>query len=62
MQGVAEVGVYVAASARGRGIGRTLLEALIESSEANGIRTLQGATIAENETGLALQAKADSEP
>lgn len=55
--GVAEVGVYVAAMARGRGIGRTLLDALIESSEAHGIWTLQGATIAENEASLALQAR-----
>ena len=54
--GVAEVGVYVAAIARGRGIGRALLDALIESSEAHGIWTLQGATIAENEASLALQA------
>lgn len=53
--GVAEVGVYVAASARGRGVGRALLEALIESSEAHGIWTLQGATIAENQASLALQ-------
>jgi phosphinothricin acetyltransferase len=55
--GVAEVGVYVAASTRDRGVGRALLEALIESAEANGIWTLQGATIAENVSSLALQAK-----
>jgi phosphinothricin acetyltransferase len=55
--GVAEVAIYVAAIARGRGIGRALLDALIESSEANGIWTLQGATIAENAASLALQAK-----
>jgi L-amino acid N-acyltransferase YncA len=53
--GVAEVGVYVAASARGQGVGRALLEALIDSSEAHGIWTLQGATIAENAASLALQ-------
>lgn len=53
--GVAEVGIYVAAVARGRGIGRALLDALIDSSEANGIWTLQGATIAENTASLALQ-------
>jgi phosphinothricin acetyltransferase len=55
--GVAEVAVYVAASARGRGVGRALLEALIESSEEHGIWTLQGATIAENAASLALQAR-----
>jgi L-amino acid N-acyltransferase YncA len=53
--GVAEVGVYVAASARGQGVGRALLEAIIESSEAHGIWTVQGATIAENAASLALQ-------
>lgn len=55
--GVAEVGIYVAASARGRGIGRALMEALIDSAEHHGIWTLQGATIAENTASLALQAK-----
>ncbi|HTG17690.1 MAG TPA: GNAT family N-acetyltransferase, partial [Blastocatellia bacterium] len=55
--GVAEVGVYVAAAARGQGVGRALLEALIDSSEAHGIWTLQGATIAENAASLALQAR-----
>jgi phosphinothricin acetyltransferase len=53
--GVAEVGIYVTAVARGRGVGRALLDALIDSSEANGIWTLQGATIAENKASLALQ-------
>jgi len=53
--GVAEVGIYVAASAQGRGVGRTLLGYLIESAEAHGIWTLQGATIAENSASLALQ-------
>jgi phosphinothricin acetyltransferase len=55
--GVAEVGVYVAAVARGRGVGRALLDALIQSSESHGIWTLQGATIAENAASLALQAR-----
>jgi L-amino acid N-acyltransferase YncA len=55
--GVAEVGIYVAESARGRGVGVALLSALIESAEAHGIWTLQGATIAENAASLALQAK-----
>jgi L-amino acid N-acyltransferase YncA len=53
--GVAEVGFYVTASARGQGIGRALLEAVIESSERHGIWTLQSATIAENEASLAVQ-------
>jgi L-amino acid N-acyltransferase YncA len=52
--GVAEVSVYVAASAHGRGIGRTLLRALIEASERAGIWTLQGSIFPENATSLAL--------
>lgn len=55
--GVAEVGVYVAASARGRGVGSALLQAIIDSAESHGIWTLQGATIAENHASLALQAR-----
>ena len=54
--GVAELGIYVGASVRGRGVGRALLEALIESSEQNGIWTLQGATMAGNAASLAIQA------
>jgi phosphinothricin acetyltransferase len=55
--GVAEVGVYIAAAARGKGAGRALLEAVIESSESHGIWTLQGATIAANAARLQLQAR-----
>jgi L-amino acid N-acyltransferase YncA len=55
--GVAEVGIYIAASARGRGVGLALLRALIDSAEAHDIWTLQGVTIAENAASLALQAK-----
>ena len=55
--GVAEVAVYVAATARGEGVGRALLEALVLSAEAHGIWTLQAATIAENTASLALQAR-----
>jgi len=53
--GVAEVGIYVAAASRGKGVGRTLLEALVASAEAHGIWTLQGATIAENAASIAVQ-------
>ena len=53
--GVAEVGIYIRSSARGRGVGRLLLQAIIDSSEVHGIWTLQGATIAENAASLALQ-------
>ena len=52
--GVAEVSVYVAGGARGRGVGRTLLAALVESAEAGGIWTLQAAIFPENRASLAL--------
>ncbi len=53
--GVAEVSLYVAADARGRGIGKRLLTALIASAERHGIWTLQGATFAENTASIRLQ-------
>jgi phosphinothricin acetyltransferase len=53
--GVAEVSVYVAADMRGRGVGRALLEAVIDESERQSIWTLQGATFPENEASLRLQ-------
>jgi phosphinothricin acetyltransferase len=52
--GVAEVSVYVAASARGKGVGRQLLNALIEHSEAAGIWTLQAGMFPENAATIAL--------
>lgn len=52
--GVAEVGIYVASSARGRGVGSLLLTRLIEASEAAGVWTLQAAIFPENEPSLAL--------
>jgi len=53
--GVAEVSIYVRAAQRGRGIGTRLLRALIDSSEKNGIWTLQGATFGQNVASLKLQ-------
>jgi L-amino acid N-acyltransferase YncA len=46
--GVAEVSVYVAEDARGRGVGKALLQALIAGSEQNGVWTLQAGILAEN--------------
>jgi phosphinothricin acetyltransferase len=46
--GVAEVSVYVAAGARGQGIGRALLQALVEESERQGLWTLQAGVFPEN--------------
>jgi L-amino acid N-acyltransferase YncA len=52
--GVAENSVYVARAARGLGIGRALLEALIASSEAAGIWMIQTSIFPENRASLAL--------
>lgn len=46
--GVAEVSVYVGEAARGRGVGRALLAALVAASEQNGIWTLQAGIFPEN--------------
>jgi L-amino acid N-acyltransferase YncA len=53
--GVAEVSLYVRASARGQGVGKALLLALIEESERVGIWTLQGGVFSENSASIALQ-------
>ncbi|MCA1695750.1 MAG: N-acetyltransferase family protein, partial [Actinobacteria bacterium] len=52
--GVAEVSLYVEAQARGQGVGKTLMMALIEESERVGIWTLQGSILPENAASLAL--------
>jgi len=52
--GVAEVSVYVAESLRGKGIGKSLLSALIESSEPSGVWTLQAGIFPENAASMAL--------
>jgi L-amino acid N-acyltransferase YncA len=55
--GVAEVSVYVAASARGLGVGGALMRALIEASERNGFWTLQSSVFPENQASVALHLK-----
>lgn len=52
--GVAWESVYVSAEARGRGVGRALLEALITGSEVAGYWTLLAGVMAENVSSLAL--------
>jgi len=52
--GVAEVSVYVAAAARGRGVGKLLLKSLISCSERSGIWTLQAGIFPENVASLVL--------
>ena len=53
-RGVVEHSVYVDEDARGRGIGRQLLEALILSTEAAGVWTIQSGVFPENEASLRL--------
>lgn len=52
--GVVEHSVYVAPEARGRGVGRALLDRLIGSTEAAGIWTIQSGVFPENTASLAL--------
>lgn len=52
--GVAEVSVYVAAAARGRGLGKALLQAAVQQSESNGTWTLQAGVFPENTASLSL--------
>ncbi len=49
-----EISVYVAAVARGRGVGGALLTALIASTERAGVWTLQAGVFPENTASLAL--------
>ena len=52
--GVVEHSVYVYPGARGRGIGRQLLDTLIASTEAAGIWTIQSGIFPENAASMAL--------
>ncbi len=56
--GVAEVQVYVANAARGKGIGLALLEGLTVASESHGIWTLQAGIFPENTASVALHERA----
>jgi L-amino acid N-acyltransferase YncA len=53
-RGVVEHSVYVHPGARGQGIGRLLLDALIASTEAAGIWTIQSSIFPENAASAAL--------
>jgi phosphinothricin acetyltransferase len=53
-QGVGDVSVYVAEAARGSGVGRMLLETLVECSEQAGYWTLNAGVFPENEASLRL--------
>jgi phosphinothricin acetyltransferase len=52
--GVGEVSVYVSASARGKGVGKQLLLALIAASENENYWTLQAGIFPENKASLAI--------
>ena len=52
--GVVEHSVYVRPDARGLGVGRTLLDAFIASTEKAGIWTIQSGIFGENTASLAL--------
>ena len=53
-RGVAEVSIYVATAARGAGVGRALLAALVRDAEQAGLWTLQASILAENTASLTL--------
>jgi phosphinothricin acetyltransferase len=46
--------VYVAATARGRGVGRALMEALVAGADSGGIWTIQTNVFPENTASVAL--------
>jgi phosphinothricin acetyltransferase len=50
--GVAEVSVYVADAARGKGVGKALLQALVRDSEDGGVWTLMASIFPENEASI----------
>jgi len=57
-RGVAEVSVYVAEGARGRGLGTRLLDALVQRSEEEGYWTLEAGIFPENDASLRAFEKA----
>jgi L-amino acid N-acyltransferase YncA len=52
--GVVENSVYVAVGARGRGIGRALMDTLVAGADAAGVWTIQTNVFPENEASVAL--------
>ena len=53
-RGVGDVSVYIGEAARGAGVGRLLLEALVNRSERAGYWTLNAGVFPENEVSLRL--------
>ncbi|MFI9119701.1 GNAT family N-acetyltransferase [Streptomyces bikiniensis] len=56
--GVVEHSVYVHPDARGRGVASTLLKALVDSTEAAGIWTIQSGIFPENTASLTVHERA----
>ena len=56
--GVAEVSVYVASTAWGQGVGFSLLDHIVKTSEQAGIWTLNASIFPENEASVRLHQKA----
>ncbi|MFS0674697.1 N-acetyltransferase family protein [Ornithinibacillus sp. 179-J 7C1 HS] len=56
-RGVAEVSIYVASASGGKGIGSSLLEKLIQSSEEAGFWTLQALIFPENTSSIKLHTR-----
>ena len=52
--GIAEVSIYAAGAFRGEGIGKALLQAVVESSERAGYWMLQAVMFPENEASITL--------
>ncbi len=55
--GLAEISIYVANEAQGKGIGQALMQALIECSEKHGYWTLTAGIFPENSASLKLHQK-----
>lgn len=56
--GVGEVSIYIRDRSRGKGVGKKLLQAIIEESEKKGYWTLQAGIFPENSASLSLHEKA----
>jgi L-amino acid N-acyltransferase YncA len=55
--GVAEVSVYISSAARGKGVGKALLQELVKDSEKHKLWTLQAGIIADNKASIGLHEK-----
>ncbi|WP_417760258.1 GNAT family N-acetyltransferase [Shewanella sp.] len=53
-RGVADVSIYIAKNARGKGVGHQLLQRLVADSEQQGFWTLQAGIFPENQASVAL--------